>query len=259
MKTPTSSFSWGRVARLYQFNAPWIRKQTSVYFLFSLVASLLYLLIPSQTVRMNVYGTCSTVLMFMFIWAPVVFTQGGDTRIIDRLIPASPVEKLVFYMSYLLVVIGLACYFCPWLAERIYHAFHPGEEVGVEAIRAALDIPRIYEFSQYLSTIAAMMTCFYCVVAVKRDRVMKAYLISVGVLILMSSLNMFYGIKESIMWGFKAGAGLESRANEIEIADMVYTTMSDHIGFLVCCITVSFAYILLLMWLSYRSLYRRNL
>ena len=259
MKNRTSSFSWARVAQLYRYNAPWIRKQTIIYFLFSLATSLLYFFIPSETSRMTVYGTCGTVLQLMFIWAPIVFTKGGDTRIIDRLIPASIPEKFVFYMSYLLVVIVLACFFCPWAAEKIFQRLYPGEGGIVETIKTTLDVPQYITCSQYLSTIAAMMTCFYCVVAVKRDRIMKAYLISIFVLFLMSSLNSFYGIKESIVLVCNEAFVNASRVDELEMADKMYSAMSDHLVFMCFCLAVSIGYIFMLMWLSYRSLYRRNL
>lgn len=259
MKTQTSSFSWARVAQLYQYNAPWIRKQTTIYFLFSLATAFLYFFIPSETGRMTVYGTCGTVLQFMFIWAPIVFTKGGDTRIIDRLIPASIPEKFVFYMSYLLVIIALACFFCPWVAERIFQRLYPGEGGTVETIKTTLDVPKYIEYSQYLSTIAAMMTCFYCVVSVRRDRIMKAYLFPICVLFLMSSLNSFYGLKESIVLVCNDAFVNSSQVDELEMADKVYSAMSDHLVFLSFCMAVSIGYVLILMWLSYRSLYRRNL
>lgn len=259
MKPQTSSFSWARAAQLYRYNAPWIRKQTAIYFLFSLATALLYFFIPSETSRMTVYGTCGTVLQLMFIWAPIVFTKGGDSRIIDRLIPASTPEKFAFYMSYLLVVIGLVCFFCPWAAEKLFQRLHPGEGGMVETIKTTLDVPKYVACSQYLSTIAAMMTCFYCVVAVRRDRIMKAYLISICVLFLMSSLISFYGIKESIVLVCNEAFVNASRVDEFEMADKVYTAMSDHLVFLSFCMAVSIGYVLILMWLSYRSLYRRNL
>lgn len=259
MKTQKASFAWQRVAMLYRYNSPWIRKQTTLYFLFSLAASILYLIIPSETARMTVYNSSCTVLLFMFIWAPVVFTQGGDTRIIDRMLPASAMEKIVFYLSYLLIVVGLACFFCPWIAYKIYLLIYPGEVGVLESMKASLHIPALYEFSQYLSSIAAMMTGFYCVVAVKRDRVMKAYLISTLVYVLTSSMNTFYGIKESVMLGFNNAMRDSIPIKETEIVEMVYSAMSDHLVFLILCMTVSLVYILLLLWLSYRSLYRRNL
>lgn len=259
MTTQKTSFSWHRVVQLYQFNAPWIRKQTTIYFLFSLSTALVYLLIPSPTIRMGIYSPCRTILLFMFIWAPIVFTKGGDTRIIDRLIPASALEKFLFYMSYLFIIIGLACYLCPWIAEEISLKFELYGTDGSEIITNERHVPGIFEWSSYLSTIAAMMTCFYFVMSAKRNRVVKAYLISVGVSIFLSTLNTFYGVKEAIISGYKEAAGQGSPANEAEIAEMVSNALNDHLHFSIFALSFNIAFILLMMWLSYCSLYRRNL
>lgn len=257
MKTQTSSFSWERVAQLYQFNDPWIRKQSTIYFLFSLTVSILYLLIPSQTLRMAVYSPCCTVLMFMYIWSPIVFTRGGDTRIVDKLIPVSPTEKFVFYMSYLLIVVGLSCYLCPWIAEKISPVLYPDTNGGEIAQNER--IPIVFKLSTYLSTIAAMLTCFYFVIAAKRNRVIKAYLISIGVSLVLSTLNTFYGVKEAIIAGFKEAASQGRAASEEEISEMVSSALNDHLYFSICALAVDMGIIILLIWLSYRSLYRRNL
>ena len=259
MKTQTSYFSWHRVIQLYQYNAPWIKKQTIIYFLFSLVTALVYLLIPSQTIRMGIYSPCRTILLFMFIWAPVVFTKGGDTRIVDRLIPASALEKFLFYMSYLFIGVGLACYLCPWIAEKVSLEFDLYSVDSTDIITNERYVPGIFEWSNYLSTIAAMMTCFYFVISSQHNRVVKAYLISVGVSIFLSTLNTFYGVKEAIISGYKEAAGQGSPANEAEIAEMVSSALNDHLHFSIFALAVNIGFILLLMWLSYRSLYRRNL
>ena len=259
MKTQDSSFSWHRVAQLYRYNAPWIKKQTIIYFLFSLVTALVYLLIPSQTIRMGIYSPCRTILLFMFIWAPIVFTKGGDTRIVDRLIPASALEKFLFYMSYLFIVIGLACYLCPWIAEKISLEFDLFCTDSNEGIPNERYVPGIFEWSNYLSTIAAMMTCFYFVISAQRNRVVKAYLISICVSIFLSTFNTFYGVKEAIISGYKEAAGQGSPANEAEIAEMVSNALNDHMHFSIFALAINIGFILVLMWMSYRSLYRRNL
>ncbi len=257
MTTQTAHFSWRRIAMLYQFNAPWIRKQTIIYFLFSLATALAYILISSPTIRMGVYNPCRSIITFMFIWSPIVFTKGGDTRIVDRLIPASALEKFVFYMSYLFIVIGLACYLCPWIAEKItlYQPYIVNEEntANVSAV------PMIYQWSQYLSTVAAMMTSLYFVIAARHNRIVKAYLISVGVSIFLSTLSTFYGVKEAIISGYKEATDNLSRVNETQIAEMVSSALNDHYHFSMFVFALSVGYILLLMWLTYRALYQRNL
>ncbi len=258
MTSQTSSFSWRRVAQLYQFNAPWIKKQTMIYFLFSLLTSILYLLIPSQIIRTGVFSTCNTILLFMFIWSPIVFTKGGDTRIVDRLIPASALEKFLFYMSYLLIVIGLACYLFPWIAERFLPKLYSFNNSEVWIPKRVSVTPIVFEWSTYLSTIAAMMTCFYFVIAGKHNRLVKAYLISICVSIVLSTFSTFYGVKQAIISGYK-DAGQDIPFNESEVAEMVSNALNDHIHFSIFALAVNIGLILLLMWLSYRSLYRRNL
>ena len=75
----------------------------------------------------------------------------------------------------------------------------------------------------------------------------------------MSSLNSFYGIKESIVLVCNEAFVNASRVDELEMADKMYSAMSDHVVFMYFCLAVSIGYILILMWLSFRSLYRRNL
>ncbi len=258
MTSHTSNFSCHRVAQLYQYNAPWIKKQTIIYFLFSLATALAYLLIPSETIRIGVYSPCKTILFFMFIWSPIVFIKGGDTRIVDSLIPASALEKFVFYMSYLIIVVGLACYLCPWIAEKISLVLSLSDMESVEILKNELYVPGIVEWSTILSTIAAMMTCFYFVIAGRRNRVVKAYLISVGVSIVLPMFSTFYGVKEAIIAGYK-DAGQDIPFNESEISEMVSNALNDHMRFSIFALAINIGLILLLMWLSYRSLYRRNL
>ena len=258
MTAKTSDFSWRRVVQLYQYNAPWIKKQTIIYFLFSIVTSLLYILIPSQTIRLGIYSPCRTILLFMFIWSPIVFTKGGDTRILDRLIPASALEKLLFYMSYLLIVVGLACYLFPWIAEKITPELYPSD-INEGTTLQNERVPLVFEWSTYLSTIAAMLTCFYFVIAAKRNRLVKAYLISIGVSMFLSTLNTFYGVKEAVVAGYREAASQGSAASEAEIAEMVSSALNDHMHFSIFALAINVGFIILLIFLSYRSLYRSNL
>ena len=194
----------------------------------------------------------------MFIWAPIVFTKGGDTRIVDRLIPASALEKLLFYMSYLLIVMGLACYLFPWIAEKISAVIYPSDMNGGVTLQNER-VPLVFEWSTYLSTIAAMLTCFYFVIAAKHNRLVKAYLISIGVSIFLSTINTFYGVKEAIVAGYREAASQGSAASETEITEMVSSALNDHLHFSFFALAINVGLIFLLIFLSYRSLYRSNL
>lgn len=259
MTTQTSSFSWHRVAQLYQYNAPWLIKQTAIYFLFSLTTAIIFLLTRDYTWQVGLYSTCCTVQSFMFIWSPIIFTKGGDSRIVDRLIPAKPVEKFVFYMSYLLVVMPIACYLLLFVAEKIYLYSGPADGPMNNALEIELLVPTSYKMIQYLATLAAMLTCFYFVIAAKRNRFVKAYLLSIGVLVITSSFPSFFIVKEAFLAGYNEAIGIGPKVSEAEIAGRVFESVTSNNVFLIIGICIIIAYILLIFWSSYRALYRRNI
>lgn len=259
MRTQTASFSWHRIAMLYQFNAPWLRKQAALYFLFSLAVSIALILIPSHSLRTAIYNPCSTVMFFMFIWAPIVFTKGGDTRIVDRLLPATPIEKFIFYMSYLLIVITFVCYLCPCIADWVVARIYPYNDSDFWVQDRMKSMPDIYICSYYLAPVAAMLTCFYYVVAAKHNRILKAYLMPVVVSIVWSAFNTFYGVKAAVLLGIEGVTKPTDVSNKLEIAEKMSAAMHDHLHFLILCLVVTIGYILALIWFSYRALYRKNM
>ena len=259
MTTNIYSFSWHRVMQLYQYNSPWLSKQTAIYFLFSFTTALIFLITRGLAWQVTLYSTCCTVQIFMFIWAPIIFTKGGDSRIVDRLIPASPIEKFVFYMSYLLIIMPIACYLLLFIAEKIYLISGPADGPMYEALETELYVPATYKIIQYLSTLAAMLTCFYFVIAAKRNRFVKAYLLSIGVLIIISSYPSFLIVKEAFLAGYNEAIGIGPKVSGTEIAGWLNESVLSNNVFLFTGISIVIAYILLVLWSSYRALYRRNI
>lgn len=259
MTTQTSSFSWHRVAQLYQYNAPWLIKQTAIYFIFSLTTAIIFLFTRGHAWQVGLYSTCCTVQSFMFIWSPIIFTKGGDSRMVDRLIPASPLEKFVFYMSYLLVVMPISCYLLLFVAEKIYLHTGPADGPMYNALETELLIPTSYKMIEYLATLAAMLTCFYFVIAAKRNRFVKAYLLSIGILVIISSFPSFFIVKEAFLAGYNEAIGIGSKVSGAEIAGWVNESVMSNNVFLITGICIILAYILMIFWSSYRALYRRNI
>lgn len=259
MTTQTSSFSWHRVAQLYQYNAPWLSKQTAIYFIFSLTTAIIFLFTRGHAWQVGLYSTCCTVQSFMFIWSPIIFTKGGDSRMVDRLIPASTIEKFVFYMSYLLIVMPISCYLLLFVAEKIYLHTGPADGPMYNALETELLIPTSYKMIEYLATLAAMLTCFYFVIAAKRNRFVKAYLLSIGVLVIISSFPSFFIVKEAFLAGYNEAIGIGPEVSGTEIAGLVNESVMSNNVFLITGICIILAYILMIFWSSYRALYRRNI
>ncbi len=261
MTKQISTFSWHRVGQLYQYNAPWLKKQVAVYFLISLITALVFIFTKSELWR-----TCSMVLNLMFIWSPIIFTQTGDTRILDRLIPASPLEKFIFYMSYLLIVIPIACFLFPTIATNICPGIY-GSDTQMTRGDTLMTIeyyeqnylPKTYILIQYLTTFASMLTCFYFVIVGGRNGFVKAYLISILVLIVLSLLPVSFMAKNAFMAGYNEATGLSpAPTNEDIIAwfEPNVNVIETYMSLALCIVSI---YVVFILWKSYRALYRINI
>ena len=199
------SFSWERVGMLYKFNSPWIRKQASVYLLFSVIAALFLLLAHNFSGQMVVYGILTTVISYMLIFSPLIFIKGGDSRMVEQMVPVSPLEKFIFYMSYLLVGMPLVCYACPLIAEAVYpYLFGSNDEFVGYADVACLNIPSEFKVINVMIPLAAMLSCLYCVLAVRTNRIVKAVIWTIGVQLVMTVAVTAYTVKEAFMLGYNA-------------------------------------------------------
>ena len=248
-----TKFSWRRMVMLYRFNAPWIKRQTLIYLIFSLGVSLLFLFSHRQSWQLGVYTMLGLVLAFMYVFSPLVFLKGGDARMVERMLPASALEKFLFYVSYLFVVIPLACFMFPWIAEKIYPVVFDTQHplAGMFDISGA----DIYQNNQILAFVTGMVTCLYCVLHARSGRYIKAIAFSVMVYIGSSVISAIYTTKEAFMAGYEAGA---KYVDNDEITQRVTESISGHQTYATVWLIIMITYILLMMGLSYRSISRRN-
>lgn len=259
MATMASSFSLHRIAQLYSFNGPWLRKQLIGYLSFSVLTALLYIWGDGHSWQGAVSGTCHLALGVMFILSPLVFIKGGDARIVERLIPASAAEKFTFHVSYLVLMIPV-CYLFPWLAEKLCAP----EVVVIGDIKVdvehGLGQPAVFEWIGYLSAFAALMTCLYCVVHARTNRALKGTIFAFVVIIGFSIIGSIFAAMEAFMIGFNEGAmGMEQSVDEAEVVAKVTEALNDHITYTYVLVGIFAAYALLMLGLTYRSLSRRNL
>lgn len=254
----TSSFSIHRVAQLYRYNAPWLKKQILLYFGVSLVVSALYLLGQNHLWQMAVYALTSMALSVAFILSPLVFAKGGDTRIIERLIPATPAEKFVFHISYLAIFVTLSCYLLPYIAQMISPQPTLGGDFS-DIMESAVKSPRIFEYCQYAAMVAGMVTCLYFITAARRGRIVKAIMLSFAVII---TFNIITAIATAIE-AFKIGmAEAQSGTEEVDPTDItrkVTEAVSQHTTYAWILFAFIALYIIWMLTLTYRALYRKNL
>lgn len=254
----TTSFSIHRVAQLYSYNAPWLKKQILLYLGVSLVVSALYLLGQNHIWQMAVYALTSMALSVAYILSPLVFAKGGDTRIIERLIPATPAEKFVFHISYLLIFVTLSCYLLPFIAKLISPEPSLGDSL-TDIMESAVKTPKIFDYCQYTAMGAGMITCLYFITAARRGRVVKAIILSFTVII---TFNIITAIATAIA-AFKIGvAEAQSGAEELDptvVTQKLAVEISNHTTYAWILFAVIAIYIIWMLTLTYRALYRKNL
>lgn len=255
----TNAFSLRRIARLYEYNLPWLKKQTIAYLLISLATALILILSHGQLWQMGVYSILSMLLTFLFIWAPVIFIHGGDSRIVERLIPASTPEKFSFYLSYLLIFVSISLFGLPLLAEKLYPTLTSFNDQFASVVYVTRKVPEAFYWSQILCSVAAMFTCMYIVLNARSNRVVKAYLWPVAVMVVFSAFVTIYGAKEAFMIGYEQGLNGEPQMNHDEIVSHVGVALNMHSAYSVTMLVIISLYILLMLILSYRAISRKNL
>lgn len=259
MTTTAYSFSLHRIAQLYRFNAPWLRKQLFIYLAVSLATSLLYILGEGHIWQSPVNSICNLALGVMFILSPLVFIKGGDCRIVERLIPVSAAEKFVFHISWLVVIIPV-CFLLPWISERIVSddfRIIAGSGVDVEL---GMSTPPVFEWIQHISALAAMFTCYFCVVYPKTGRQLKGVIFGFLVIIVFNIVGAVFAAAEAFMVGYNSGMeGLDADVDQQELVMRVADAMYSNLTYAYIILGVFIAYSLLMLTLSYRSIHRRNL
>lgn len=260
------SFSWCRVASLSAYYSPVIRGQLTLYVAVSLMFSILLLLDVGEMAQVCIFTLSWTIIPFMFVFAPLAFVRTGDTRIIERMIPASALEKFIFYIVYLLIVVPVAVYALPELSILLYTKIPAIQTPGVmELVSLHCNGFCKILFVNLLSAIAASVTCLYVVMSARTSRIIKGILSVFGVQVAIGILGAFYGFSAAFRQ-FKAGVkdgmrGDLSQIDEIPRADVqtILQDMNDNISYVLVVLGILTVYCLLMLWLNYRGLKKRNL
>lgn len=257
--TNQDRFSWRRVGELYAYNKPYIRRQLLAYGACSIFFAILTLLPIAELGQVALFSMIWTVVPLLGELAPLVFAKSGDARIVDRLIPASPVEKYVFYMTYLLIVVQAVVWLIPtgalWLYTKI-PAIRNDEVTS--SIELRYSTPGSIALMNILTTVAAILTCFYVEMRCQSNRVLKAVVSVFVVQFAVGLLGVFYGLGLVFRTGFEDGRAGTTPNPDAIVQDFMHD-MSWSSPYVIMVICILAAYTALMFVLSYKVINRRNL
>lgn len=254
----TSRFSWRRVMDVASFYRPGVEKQVLWYLIASVICAMLTLLPLGQFAQLGLYTIIWTALPLLFEMAPCMLTKQGDSRIIERLITATPAEKYTFRLIYFLVVIPIACQLFPRLALYLYTQIPSIQtEETLSLIKVSLGSPALIYAINTLTAVGASMTCLYVVTRARTNRALKGILSVFAVQIGAGLLGAFWGFSAALKLGIDDGMANYQR-DTAEITERLMENMisSPYMIFAICVLS---AYLLLMLVLNYRILYKRNL
>lgn len=201
-------FSWCRAAAFAGFFRHPFLRQIMLYLGVTLFFAILLLIPASEVVQVGLFTLINAVIPYLFMMAPVVLGRGGDSRVIERLLPVKGSEKYAAFMIYFLIVIGLSTYLFPNLAEWIYMKI-PSLQTS-----ARMQLVDIQQSSQHnplvwlqnlLGLLAGMFTCLAVVLHAKSNRVLKGVASVFVVQIATGILGAVYGMVTMFYYGMIDG------------------------------------------------------
>lgn len=253
-------FSCYRVMQLYRFNAPVITRQCIVYFAISVLCAILTLLPLRESFQTGLFTVTWSVLPFMFYLSPLAFGKTTDSTIIERLIPASPIEKVTFYLSYCLIVIPIVVLLPAYSARYLYNVL-PAIQTPQMLMLLELQSTQlpVVKAINILTAVSTVLTCLYAVKVSNTNRVLKGVLSVLGFYFLVLIFGVFYGITAAISGKMNCIRNIDVNGEaDGKMVQEVISNMFDNV--LMNTIVLSFLsiYIILMVFLTYRCM-KRNI
>lgn len=256
-----SRFSWKRVGMLYAFNRPYLSRELLYYSLAIILMSGLTLLPIGPTGQFMIFTLVWSVIPYMCSFAPLIFAKGGDSRIVDRMIPALPSEKYLFYLSYILLVIPAVCYTLPLLASWAYLKIPSIQtDVLMELTKLRFSLPLPMIALNVLTTISLPLTCFHTLANSRHNRVVKGVISVFAVQFAMGLIGGIYGFMVAIDGGFVDMANHTSATTlaGISTGNFFMEEMARS-PFMAVLITIMAVYACIMFRLTCKAVNRKNL
>lgn len=205
------------------------------------------LLLPlTGTEQVLIFASSSLAADTLIGLAPIVFAKFGDSRIIERLIPASPLEKILFYLVYLLIIIPLIIKLPYILAIILYYHLPSIQTFEMNAV-----FDSVYKvlgngtyITNFTGNFTVIITCLYFVLTSRHNRVLIGAVAAFAAYMILAILGGIIGY-------FSTSVSMAIKAPE-EFVDKMTQISPVMIGFS----SLEIIYVVLMAVLTYRWLKR---
>lgn len=259
----SDSFSFSRVAALFAFYFPTLRKQLFIYLTVSILYSALLLIPVSDEMRVGFYSFFWTVIYWMWYLAPISIVGKGRMGTIDRLLPTKASEKLTFLLLWYVVVIPLSLILLPLCVEYlVYPTLGTDYQKFKAFLHLRLQTSWMMMAITYLGNICASLGCLYAVLKARHNKILFGILSAVGVQIVLGIIGAIYSGYEltakAFKQGFNDGLAGKPKLDDMELVQMTFDLIQPSPATFVVLgiIIIGMSY---LVWLCYRKLRKPSL
>ena len=249
-----NGFSWKRVREFAGWNMLKFKKQIIWYPLISLLSAILLLLPVGESAQMGLTTLVWGILPFLAYLAPLVFAMGGDGRIIMRMIPARPSEKLTFYLGYLLIIVPAVLYILPLLASFLYMhlpSIQTEDVMSMLKMRMGINMPWI-TVTNIVGMLAVIVTCFYFVLRSRNNRIINGIIATVIFLFLQGLAGAIYGMTAAFRMGIADGMAGADPKDEEEIVRRLMEEMTSMGSWMTVITAITALYFAFAIWQTWR-------
>lgn len=249
-----NGFSWKRVREFAGWNMLKFKKQIIWYPLISLLSAILLLLPVGESAQMGLTTLVWGILPFLAYLAPLVFAMGGDGRIIMRMIPARPAEKLTFYLGYLLIIVPAVLYILPLLASFLYMhlpSIQTEDVMSMLKMRMGINMPWI-TVTNIVGMLAVIVTCFYFVLRSRNNRIINGIIATVIFLFLQGLAGAIYGMTAAFRMGIADGMAGADPKDEEEIVRRLMEEMTSMGSWMTVITAITALYFAFAIWQTWR-------
>lgn len=262
----SSGFSFRRVWAYASYYMPRLKWELLIYAGISLICAILCLIPAIDDVQMIFFVGAWTVLPILFYCGPLIFATGPDTRIINRLIPVSAAEKMVFYYTYILIVVPVVVFLLPLISAWIYMSCPALQtEKLLMLYQTKFNSWGILFLINIVGGMFVVQACFWSVEHFQHNRMLMGIVAVIVANIFMGILGGIIGIAAAIK-GFRKGfmEGLNgnpanAEACAQEFLDNVMTDLTVVHPLSITILGVIVVLVCVTGWQTYHSLRYRNL
>jgi len=258
-------FSWARVKAVAEFYYPLLRPQIILY---PLMALALYVVAAASTyVRWTdiFWAIPATVISFMFYLAPAVLTR-HDARMVEMLLPATALEKILVLGVYFLIAVPLMTYGIYYVVGSLIELVCPFATVigRLSAMRHDMGVPTIiYQATEVIPA----ATCLWVVMAVKRNRMLKASIYTILSVFALGFIGMVCGVIMALKNGFIDGVKQLANDPSVQSGNLTPEQMNeltspfvtDMLPLMTCLGVISVIYLVFALWMTYRTIKKRQI